>query len=373
MIPSLMRAAVRTETASQVQRIEELPVPTPGRGEVLVEVAGCGVCHTDLHVLKSEVAFPAPAVLGHEISGTVAALGPGVARYDIGQRVVGAFVMPCGQCSHCAKGRDDLCLQFFGLNRLRGVLYDGQTRLFRGDGSPVWMYSMGGLAQFAVVPEFALQALPDSLPLIESAVLGCALLTAYGAVRHAADLRVGDHLAVIGVGGVGGSILQMARAFGASQLIAIDIKADKLELARRLGATDLVDAAKGDPVEQVLSMTSGRGVDVAFEALGQERTFEQAVAMVTDGGRMVAVGIAAAGTAARIDITRLVRRSLRVQGSYGARTRTDLPAVVELAARGIADPKAAVTRRFSLDEVNEAYELLARGQIAGRGVICPNA
>src|SRR5437867_11566993 len=137
-----MRAIVLPEPGAPL-RLEDIPRPSPRAGEVLVQVAACGVCHTDLHVIKGEVAFPTPAVLGHEISGTVAALGEGVEHLTEGTRVVGTFIMPCGSCPACLAARDDLCGPFFTLNRLRGALYDGETRLFRQDGSPLAMYSMG--------------------------------------------------------------------------------------------------------------------------------------------------------------------------------------------------------------------------------------
>ncbi len=186
-----MKAAV-LQTAPGDMRLEEIPIPEPRDGEVLVKVTACGVCHTDLHVVKAEVAFPTPAVLGHEISGSIAALGPGVAGPPIGTNVASAFIMPCGRCRLCAIGRDDLCDNFFAMNRLRGTLYDGTSRLHRHDGTTLAMYSMGGLAEYAVVPATDVFPLPSSLPLAESSVLGCAVFTAYGAVRHGADLRGGS-------------------------------------------------------------------------------------------------------------------------------------------------------------------------------------
>jgi D-arabinose 1-dehydrogenase-like Zn-dependent alcohol dehydrogenase len=155
-----MLAAV-LDTIGATMSIEELARPRPKAGEVLVAVAACGVCHTDLHVMKGEVAFPAPCVLGHEVSGTVAELGPAVAGLTIGQRVACSFIMPCGTCRHCVRGREDVCEKFFAYNRLAGTLYDGTSRLARPDGSPIAMYSMGGLAQFAVVPATAVFPLPD--------------------------------------------------------------------------------------------------------------------------------------------------------------------------------------------------------------------
>jgi S-(hydroxymethyl)glutathione dehydrogenase/alcohol dehydrogenase len=365
-----MKAAV-LESAPGGVHIEEIPVPEPRAGEILVKVAGCGVCHTDLHVMKAEVAFPTPAVMGHEISGVVAALGPGVAGPAVGTRVASAFIMPCGFCTPCGAGRDDLCDSFFAMNRLKGTLYDGTSRLRRQDGSPIAMYSMAGLAEYAVVPATDVFALADGLPLEESAVLGCAIFTAYGAVRHAGDLRGGERIAVVAVGGVGINIIQIARAFGASQIIAVDVKDDKLEAAVRLGATDVVNSTKTDAVTAVRDLTAGRGVDVAFEVLGIPQTFTQAFEMIRDGGRMVAVGIAPGRTTAPVEITRLVRRELRIAGSYGARTRADMPEIIRLAAQGVFRPETMVTQRFSLDEADAAYQALARGEIVGRAIVVP--
>src|SRR5688572_9043589 len=286
-----MIAAV-LESAPGGLRIEEIAVPEPRPGEILVRVAACGVCHTDLHVMKAEVAFPTPAVMGHEITGTVVALGPGVAGPAVGTPVVSAFIMPCGFCPACGGGRDDLCDSFFAMNRLKGTLYDGTTRLHRMDGTPIAMYSMAGLAEYSVVPATDVFPLAAGLPLQESSVLGCAIFTAYGAVRHGAELRGGERIAVVAAGGVGINIVQIAHAFGASQIIAIDVRDDKLDAAKRLGATDVVNASQVDAVARVRELTDGRGVDAAFEVLGLPQTFTQAFEMVRDGGRMIGVGIA---------------------------------------------------------------------------------
>jgi S-(hydroxymethyl)glutathione dehydrogenase/alcohol dehydrogenase len=326
------------------------------------------VCHTDLHVIKGEVAFPTPAVLGHEISGTVVELGEGVDGPAVGERVVGTFIMPCGSCAECTAARDDLCTRFFELNRLRGTLYDGETRLFRTDDTPLAMYSMGGLAEYAVVPATAVFALPESLPFEESAVFGCAAMTAYGAVTYSAELKPGDRVAVVATGGIGSLIVQFARAFGARQVVAVDVGEEKLGAARSLGATETVDAAVEDAVARVRELTEG-GADVAFEALGREETFSQALEMLRDGGRMVAVGIAPAGVRAPVEITRLVRRGLRIVGSYGARPRSDMPRLLGLIERGVLRPQESVTRRYSLEEAPAAYAALDRAEIVGRAIV----
>ena len=363
-----MRAAV-LDSAGGDLHVEEVPVPAPRAGEVLVKVGACGVCHTDLHVIKGEVAFPMPCVLGHEIAGTVAALGPGVQGLKEGSQVACAFIMPCGTCRFCVQGRDDLCETFFAMNRLKGTLYDGETRLSRADGTPLWMYSMGGLADYAVVPAGDVFPLPEGIRPHEAAILGCAVFTAFGAVRNSADLRTGESVAIVAVGGVGMNLVQVARAFGAAQIIAIDIVDEKLEMAKRLGATHTVNGSRDNVVATVRELTGGVGVDVAFEALGRAETFIQASEVLRDGGRMVAIGIAPGTTTAPLEITRLVRRSQRVIGSYGARTRHDMPQVLQLAARGIFRPEDVVTRRYPLEEVDNAYKALARGEIAGRAII----
>jgi Zn-dependent alcohol dehydrogenase len=371
MTPDTMRAAVWTGDGPTLQ-IEQIPVPQPKQGEALVKVTACGVCHTDLHVMKGEVAFPSPAVLGHEISGTVVALGPGTdpARgVEVGATVVGAFIMPCGECRQCLRGRDDMCLPFFAENRLKGALYDGTTRLQRSDGTPLAMYSMAGLAEYSVVPVNALAPLRGEVPEAQAAVLGCAFFTAYGAVHQTAGLQAGETVAVVATGGVGSAIVQLARAAGAETVIAVDVSDEKLDAARKLGADHVVNSATGDAVAAVRELTDGAGVDVAFEVLGRQQTFEQAVKMLTDGGRMVAVGIAAGQSSANIEITPLVRRGYRILGSFGGRTRHDLPAVIDLAATGVFSVQDTVTRTYSLETAGDAFDALARGEIQGRAVV----
>lgn len=365
-LPETMKAAVWPGDSASLT-VERIPVPRPLAGEVLVRVAACGVCHTDLHVMKGEVAFPGPAVVGHEISGTVAEVGPGVVGYAPGDRVVGAFIMPCGECAQCSKGRDDLCLTFFGENRLKGNLLDGTSRLARADGTRLSMYSMGGMAEYAVVPVNALAHLDASLPLEESCILGCAVFTAYGALA-AAGLRAGESMAVVATGGVGSSIVQLGVHLGATPVVAVDVSDEKLAGARALGATVTVNSLAEDAVAAVREAVPG-GVDVVFEALGRAETFELAHALLADGGRMVAVGIAAGATAASVPITQLVRRGQTIRGSFGARTRQDLPEVVALAADGGIDARASITRRYPIDRADDAYRDLADGAVVGRAIV----
>jgi S-(hydroxymethyl)glutathione dehydrogenase/alcohol dehydrogenase len=350
-------------------RIESLRHPEPKEREVRIRIAACGVCHSDLHIARGKLKFPMPCVPGHEISGWIDAPGPGVSGFRPGDRVVSSFIMPCGNCPQCREGRDNLCETYFALNRVRGVLFDGTTRLYREDGSPLAMQMMGGMAQYAVVPVTDVFPLPAGLPLEDSCILGCALMTAYGAVKNSAQLRSGQTVAVIGTGGVGSNVIPLAAVFGASRIIALDVRREKLEAARALGATDTVDARSPDPVEQVRSLTGGRGVDVAIEAIGGSETVNQAFQMVADGGRVVVLGVAPMDAVVPIGITRLVRRGIQLIGSFGCRVRTDMPELIALAASGRIDVRASITRRYRLDQINDAYEALERGEIVGRAIV----
>ncbi|KAJ6805516.1 putative alcohol dehydrogenase [Iris pallida] len=376
--PSFMRGSVFWEP-NRPLTIEEFVMPRPKSGEVLIRTKACGVCHSDLHVMKGEIPFSSPCVVGHEITGEVVDHGantdPGVIkRFPVGSHVVGAFIMPCGSCFFCVKGQEDLCEAFFAYNRAKGTLYDGETRLFlRNSGKPVYMYSMGGLAEYCVVPANALALLPESLPYSESAILGCAVFTAYGAMRHAAEMRAGDSVAVIGVGGVGSSCLQIARAFGASEIIAVDVQDEKLNNARTLGATHTINALKEDVPDKIKAhfgeITGGRGVDVAVEALGRPSTFMQCTKSIRDGGKAVMIGLASSGSMGEIDINHLVRRQIKIIGSYGGRARQDLPQVVKLAERGIFNLRNTVSRKCKFEEANSAYDDLNQGKIVGRAIV----
>ena len=363
-----MKATILSEVGGHLT-IEDIPTPQPKTGEVLVKVAACGVCHTDLHVIKGEVKFPLPCVLGHEISGVVEAVPADVTGIRPGDAVVCSFIMPCGTCHYCVRGRDDLCETFFAMNRLKGTLYDGTSRLQRPNGSVLAMYSMGGLAEYAVVPATDVFPAPAGVPLTDACILGCAMMTAYGALKNQAKVQPNEAVAVVGTGGVGSNVIQLARAFGASQIIAVDIRDDKLAAARELGATHGVNAATGDALAEVLAITGGRGVDVAIEALGRPETVVNAFMMTRDGGRVVVIGIAPGTTTAGIEITRLVRRGIQLMGSYGSRVRTDMPDVLGLAAHGHVSPSRSITRRYHLEQADEAYAALNRGDIIGRAIV----
>jgi len=369
-IPETMRAAVLV-AASEPLQVREIRTPRPQAGEVLVKVIACGLCHSDLHVMAGKIPFPLPAVLGHEVSGTIVEMGPSTRHsgFAVGDQVCGAFLMPCGQCPECARGRDDLCAPFFEFNRLKGQLFDGTSRLADLDGTVIAQYSMGGLAEYCVIPVTAVAKMAEGMDPVAASIIGCAAMTAYGAVRRGADLQYGETVAIIGIGGVGSNIVQVAREMGARHIIAIDVDDEKLAAAERLGATETINSRSVDARERVFEITGGRGVDVAIEALGIPATFEQALTLLADGGRMVPIGLAGGTTTAAVEINRLVRRGQQISGSYGARTRTDLPTVIDLAARGLLDYRGVVSMRVPLSEAEETYRMLHKGCVSGRAVV----
>lgn len=369
-IPETMRAAVLV-AASEPLEVREIRTPRPQAGEVLVKVIACGLCHSDLHVMAGKIPFPLPAVLGHEVSGTIVEMGPNTRHSGlaVGDQVCGAFLMPCGQCPECARGRDDLCAPFFEFNRLKGQLFDGTSRLTDLDGTVIAQYSMGGLAEYCVIPVTAVAKMAEGMDPVAASIIGCAAMTAYGAVRRGADLQYGETVAIIGIGGVGSNIVQVAKEMGARHIIAIDVDDEKLAAAERLGATETINSRSVDARERVFEITGGRGVDVAIEALGIPATFEQALTLLADGGRMVPIGLAAGTTTAAVEINRLVRRGQQISGSYGARTRTDLPTVIDLAARGLLDYRGVVSKRVPLSRAEETYRMLHKGCVSGRAVV----
>mmetsp|Transcript_35562 Transcript_35562/g.94611 ORF Transcript_35562/g.94611 Transcript_35562/m.94611 type:complete len:396 (-) Transcript_35562:467-1654(-) len=371
-VPTEMKALVwRGDTDPSKMKVETVLTPVPKADEVLVKVKACGVCHTDLHCIKKEVPFPAPAVFGHEISGSVVACGPG-ASFEIGSKVVSPFIMPCGTCNFCKVGEEDTCDTFFEMNRKKGHLYDDTTRLFTSDGEPLAMYSFGGLAEYAVVPKTAVFNLPPILgdtKWSESAILGCVFFTAFGAIRNAASLKAGQSVCVIGCGGVGGGLIQLLKYFGATPIIAVDIDEKSLQQAQDLGAEHVINATEEDVVERIAALTEGRKVDVCFEVIGLKKTFEQAFSSVRDGGKACYIGIADVNAKAELPITHLVRRRITLTGSYGARASKDMPDLLSIAADGGVDLVSGITQRFTLDDSARAYSLLAERKIVGRAIV----
>ncbi len=338
-------------------RIETMTVSsTPPPGEVLVRLEASGVCHSDLHVVKGEWAAPAPMVLGHEGAGVVEAVGDGVTDLEVGDHVVLSWTPSCRKCSYCVSGRPVLCT-VANETAYQHLSFDGTTRLTReSDGASVRSFLLSGtFGQYTVVPESAAVRIRKDAPMDVAALVGCAVTTGIGAVTNTARLEAGSTALVIGCGGVGLNIVQGARLAGASRIIAVDTSAEKLELAKAFGATDVIDASAVDVVEAARELTSG-GPDYAFEAIGRAKTIETAYDAVARGGTAVVVGQVADGVRISIDPFVMSDQEKKLIGSnYGSsRPSIDFPKLIDLYMSGQIDLDSLVTRKIRLDEVNDA-------------------
>jgi S-(hydroxymethyl)glutathione dehydrogenase/alcohol dehydrogenase len=355
------RAAVFREIGRPLE-IEELQIAEPGPGEVMVKLGAGGACHSDLHVLNGEWAeIRRPIVLGHEGAGTIEAVGAGVEKLAPGDRVLLSWLPSCGHCRYCLTGRPQLCAAA-PRTVFENLARDGTTRLRAGDEDVYSMLTVGSMGERTVVPESGAIPLDDSVPFDRAAVVGCAVATGFGAAVKTARVSAGQSAVVIGCGGVGLSVLQGCAAQSADPLIAVDTNPDKLATASRFGATHTIDASTADPVAAVTELTDG-GVDFAFEAIGLKATIQQGLAMLAPGGAAVLVGMPPDGVKVEIDPNLMAGFEHRVLGcNYGScNPAIDFPRILGLYQRGRIDLDSMITRRISLEEVNDAFEEMTAG------------
>jgi S-(hydroxymethyl)glutathione dehydrogenase/alcohol dehydrogenase len=360
-------AAVLFEPNGKLE-VVDLDVDGPRAGEVLVEMAAAGVCHSDLHVMRGELIAPVPAVLGHEGAGVVAAVGEDVTEFRVGDHVVPLWRLSCGVCEYCKRGRPAMCLAGSKV-RSTGLMLDGTTR-FSLKGKPIKNYAgVSAFSKYTVIPERALLKMPSDahgVPLTTAALLGCAVVTGFGAVQNAAKVKPGDTVAVFGgAGGVGLNVVQAASLAGAVKVIAVDLHETKLREAIRFGATDIVDASHGDAVEKVRALTDARGVDYAFDVVGMPAVTRQAYDSLARLGTLVVIGLAPVGTAAAIPMISVVYEERTVIGSlYGSGVpRDDIPKLAALYRAGKLKLDELLTRTYPLTQINEAYDALSRGEV----------
>jgi S-(hydroxymethyl)glutathione dehydrogenase / alcohol dehydrogenase len=365
-----IRAAVFSGPGQPV-RVTGVELAPPGPGEVEVAVAAAGVCHSDLHLVRGEWQHPIPVVLGHEGSGVVTAVGPGVTTLSPGDHVVLSWVPACGRCRYCRAGRPAQCQLVAEVVAPGGVLYDGTSRLRVGGGPAYHYLGVSSFAERAVVPESGAVRVRRDAPLDLVALVGCAVATGVGAVRNTAGVPPGATVAVIGCGGVGLSCVQGARLAGAARIVAVDVVADKLAVARRLGATDGVHA-DGRPVVEALRALVPEGLDYVFDAIGKIETTEQAIAAIGLGGSAVVVGLPPSGKHARFDPLAMAEADQRILGcNYGSITpQRDIPQLVDLVMSGDLDLEAMVSARRPLAEAAEALADLGSGRVLRQLLIC---
>ena len=346
--------------------IESVDLDDPTDREVLVRIKAAGVCYSDYHVMKGEWAMPLPIVLGHEAAGVVEKTGSNVTRVTPGDHVILNFRANCGTCHHCTVGRPVLC---DGIETPRTAMFDGTVRLHRNGEDIHHFTRVSSFAEFAVVPESGAVPVTRNMPHGPAALVGCAVMTGVGAVINTARVQAGSSVLVIGCGGVGLNVVQGARLAGARRIIALDTLQNKLAYAREFGATDTLVAAEGDVVARVQELTGG-GVDYAFEAIGNSATIAQAYEATAPGGTTVVVGMAPEDDEVKINALSLPRTEKTIVGSwYGsARPWVDLPRLAEQYLAGQLKIDEMISRTYRLEEINEAYDALGRGEVA-RSVI----
>ncbi|CAM5543201.1 Zn-dependent alcohol dehydrogenase OS=Streptomyces alboniger OX=132473 GN=CP975_06870 PE=3 SV=1 [Streptomyces alboniger] len=352
----MVRAAILPAVGSPLE-IAAIELPEPGPGQVRVRLAAAGVCHSDLSLTNGTMRLPVPAVLGHEGAGTVISVGEGVTEYAPGDSVVLNWAPSCGSCHPCSLGEVWLCVDALaGAAGVHARRPDG-TELHPG-------LNVAAFAEETVVPARCLLPAPDGVPLTDAALLGCAVLTGYGAVHHSAKVREGETVAVFGVGGVGLATLQAARIAGAGQIIAVDVSPEKEELARSAGATDYVVASE-TTARAIRKLTGGHGVDVAVECVGRAVTIRTAWESTRRGGRTTVVGIGGKDQQVTFNALEIFHWGRTLAGCvYGnSDPAVDLPVLAEHIRAGRLDLGVLVTDRIGLDGIPAAFD----NMIAGRG------
>jgi len=342
--------------------IDDIEVDPPQEGEVLVRVAASGVCHSDLHAVQGIHPPPLPVILGHEGAGIVEEVGENVHHVRPGDHVILSWLPYCGKCRFCSAGRPGLCDDLAWSDA--GTMMDGTTRFHRGD-LRILHNTASTFAELTVVPAQTAISVDPSLPLAELALLGCAVMTGVGAVLNTARVRPGETVAIVGCGGVGLNIVQGAVIAGAEVIIAVDVMPEKLELARSLGATHTVNASDG-AVKQAVHETVPGGVHYSFEALGRPETIQTAISLIGKGGKAVLVGMAPPDARIALDALSMTYQEQSIMGSwYGScRPSVDFPRLLELYQDGKLELKSLVTRTCKLEEVNEAFDAMERGEVA---------
>ena len=353
-----MRAAVLEEFGEPLV-VQEVELIEPKRGEALVRLEACGVCHTDLYTASGiDPSGYSPTVLGHEGAGVVEAVGEGVDSLAVGDHVVTLFSPQCGECAHCVDERTNLCLAIREQQN-RGHLPDGTTRL-RRDGEQI-RHFMGTstFAEYTVMPEIALAKIDREAPLDRACLFACGLATGLGAAMNTAKVREGSTCIVFGAGMVGLGAVAGCRLQGAERIICVDLSSDRLELAKGQGATETRIGGE-DVVDWVLEQTNGFGADYTFEATGNVAVMRQAVESARMGwGLATMAGVAGKGETLDV-IPRLLITGRRVAGSSfgGVKGREGVPKLVDLYMQGEIDVDPFISHRITLDQVNHGFELM---------------
>jgi len=341
-----VKAAVLEGAKKGRLRIKDIPIPSVEDDQILVKVAACGVCHTDLHYIEHGVPTfkKPPIILGHEASGIIEAVGGEVTGWSQGQRVLIPAVLTCGHCAFCRMGRENICANMTMLGN----------------------HIDGAYAEYVAVPAKDLLELPDSIPLEEASIIADAISTPYHAVKNRARVQPGDTVVVFGCGGVGMNAVQLAAAAG-GYVIAVDVNERKLEWAREFGAARTINASKVERVSKEIKKMTGGGADIALEVIGNPRTIEEALECVRVGGRLCVVGYTP--EAISVVAGKIMFKELEVVGSLGCRP-LDYKPLIRMVEQGRIDIKRQVTHRFPLDELDKAFAVMKEG-VSLRSIVVP--
>jgi Zn-dependent alcohol dehydrogenase len=342
-----MKAAVLHKVHGPLS-IEDFELPEISADEVLIKVKACGVCHTDHKVIEGRIQSRMPAIIGHEVSGTIEDVG-GSQRgaFKVGDAVIVGTRYRCGHCQYCVSGRENLC-------RARPA----PASLRRTDGQEIYRWNVGGFSQYLALPGYMIFKLPEGLSLDEASVVGCRMTTAYNAVKNSAEIKPGDSALVIGCGGVGLNTIQFLRTFGAYPIIAVDVLDAKLEAAKRFGATHTVNGSKEDPVKAVRDMTDG-GVNKAFEALGNVKTADQIIQATRPGGTATIIG-GLGKVPFTISDGSFTMQEIKIAG-VALRRPTDVVEVLNMVRDKRVEVAGLISKRYRFDEINDAFQDLEAG------------
>jgi S-(hydroxymethyl)glutathione dehydrogenase/alcohol dehydrogenase len=365
------RAAV-LRRPKEPMTVETVELAAVKPGDVLVRIRAAGLCHTDLEVIEGQLAYPMPIVLGHEAAGTVEQVGQGVDGLRPGDPVVLSWNPHCGHCFYCEQDQPILCESYLRLGP-KAVQFDGATRLSLAGGSVHHLMFLGAFAEYCIVPAQSAVKVPAEIPFDRACLIGCGVMTGVGAATRIARVGYGSSAVVIGCGAVGLSAVQGARLAGAGLIVAVDIDSRKLDLARRVGATDTIDASAADPLPAIRELTAGRGADYVFEAAGRPATFRLSAEAVRPGGQIVWLGKVNVDEDVAFRWGSLMGEKRIVRSSYGgARPQRDFPLLAQAYLDGHLHLDELVSRRIGLDEINEGFAALKRGDVV-RAVVTFNA
>ena len=346
-------------------KMEEVDVELPKKGEVLVRIVATGVCHTDAFTLSGEDPEGVfPSILGHEGGGVVEMVGEGVTSVEVGDHVIPLYTAECGECKFCTSGKTNLC-QAVRATQGKGLMPDGTSR-FSKDGEPIYHYmGCSTFSEYTVLPEISLAKVNKTAPLEEVCLLGCGVTTGMGAVLKTAKVQEGDTVAIFGLGGIGLSAIIGARMAGAGRIIGIDINESKFDLAKQLGATDVVNPKNFDkPIQEVIVEMTDGGVDYSFECIGNVNVMRSALECCHKGwGESVIIGVAGAGQEISTRPFQLVTgRVWRGTAFGGVKGRSELPGIVEQYLNGEFGLQEFITHTMGLDDINNAFDLMHKGE-----------